>query len=178
MAIDWSILDGIQNVMRCPFLDWLMPIITFLGNSGLIWIILGCCLLITKKYRKTGVFILVGLLMSLLIGNLWLKNLIARPRSCWQIDSWSALIAMPKDFSFPSGHTYASFIAVTILMFENRKLAIPAFVLALLIAFSRLYLYVHFPSDILGGIIMGVAIGVFVEIVGNRVARLIQSKRQ
>ena len=94
-----------------------------------------------------------------LVGNVFLKHLIARPRPCWLDQSVPLLIAVPNDYSFPSGHTLASVIGATILTAADRRFGLIAIPLAILIAFSRLYLYVHFPSDILGAVILGLGIG-------------------
>ena len=106
---------------------------------------------------------LAGLAMGGLVGNVFLKHLIARPRPCWLDQSVPLLIAVPNDYSFPSGHTLASVIGATILTAADRRFGLIAIPLAILIAFSRLYLYVHFPSDILGAVILGLGIGALVR---------------
>ena len=103
-----------------------------------------------------------------LIGNGVLKHLVARPRPCWLDSSVQLLIASPSDYSFPSGHTLASAVGASMLTMTNRKFGWAAIPLAVLIAFSRLYLYVHFPSDILGGAILGVLIGVCTYVWGGK----------
>lgn len=168
MTLDWTILNGIQDIFKSDFMDMIMPKITMLGNAGFIWIAIGIGLLITKKYRKCGLLVLIGLLMGLIIGNGIVKNLVARPRPCW-LEEFQLLIECPKDFSFPSGHTLSSVIAATILTMCNRKWGVVVIPLAALISFSRLYLYVHFPSDILGGIVMGLLIGSITFIVGKKI---------
>ena len=87
------------------------------------------------------------------------KPLVARERPCWIRDPVQLLIDMPKDYSFPSGHTQVSVVSAMAIFQNNRKWGIAAFVLASLIAFSRLYLYVHFPTDVLAGIVIGMAVG-------------------
>ena len=116
-------------------------------------------MLCTKKYRRQGVILLVGLAAGVLVGNVCLKNLIARPRPCWRDDSVFMLISVPTDYSFPSGHTLASAIGATVLTKTDRRFGWAAIPVALIIAFSRLYLFVHFPSDILAGAVLGVIIG-------------------
>lgn len=126
----------------------------------MIWIVLAVILLLIPKTRKTGIIILAALCIDLVVCNGILKNLFARIRPCDVNTQIQLLIARPDDFSFPSGHTAASFAAVAALYFSGeRKLWKPALVLACLIAFSRLYLYVHYPTDILGGILVGIAAG-------------------
>ena len=144
MNLDWIILHGLRVLTTCPLLDFWMPRITALGNSGIVWVVAAIVLLCTKKYRRYGVMLLVGLAAALLLGNLTLKNLFARPRPCWLDESVPLLIARPSDYSFPSGHT--------------------------IIAFSRLYLYVHFPSDVLGGAVLGVGIGLLMLYGERRIA--------
>ena len=169
MSFDWSILHWIQHTLVCPALDFLMPKITLLGNGGAIWLLAAVVLLITKKYRRYGVFLLAGLAAGVLSGNVVLKNLIARPRPCWLDTSVPLLIANPTDYSFPSGHTLSSVIGATILTKADRRFGYAVIPLAALIAFSRLYLYVHFPTDILGAVVLGAVIGLAVCAVGNRV---------
>ncbi len=178
MVLDWMILNGIQEIFKCDFMDVIMPKITKLGNAGIIWIGIGLCMLISKKYRRQGFMVLIGLLMGLIIGNGLVKNLVARQRPCWINSDFLLLIPNPKDFSFPSGHTQASVIAATILTMYNRKWGIVVIPLAALIAFSRLYLYVHFPSDVLGGAIMGLIIGVGTFIIGETILRRIELQKK
>lgn len=158
MNIDFLILDFIKEYLKNPAFDFLMPIITALGNGGIIWIISAIVLLSIPKYRKGGVALSVGLLAGLLIGNLTLKPLIARTRPFDLVEGIELLITAPTDFSFPSGHTLSSFIAAFILTMTDKRFGYVAIPLAALIAFSRMYLYVHFPSDILGGIVLAAII--------------------
>ena len=159
MSIDWSILHWIQNTIACPFLDFWMPKITMLGNGGMIWLLAAAVLVCTKKYRKQGFLLFAALAAGMLLGNVILKPLIARPRPCWLDTSVPLLIANPTDFSFPSGHTLSAAISATVLTKTDRRFALIAVPLAALIAFSRLYLYVHFPSDILAAGLLGLGIG-------------------
>lgn len=140
-------------------MDLLMPAITALGNSGLIWIILAGVLILMPKYRKIGVAVLTGLVLEVICCNLVLKPLVARIRPCDVNTAVQLLVARPDDFSFPSGHTGASFAATSALFFSRSRLWIPSLILSVLIAFSRLYLYVHYPTDILAGMLLGVLTG-------------------
>lgn len=169
--IDFKILDFIQDHLTCDFLDILMPKITMLGELGAIWIILSIILIITKKYRRYGIFMLVGMLMGVLLGNLILKNLAARERP-FTIEGVKILINAPQDYSFPSGHTLSSVIGAFIMTAANRKFGFFAIPLALLIAFSRLYLFVHFPTDVLAAILLGIAVSIFVLKFGSRIEKL------
>lgn len=158
--IEFSILNFIQNYIRNPILDKAMVFITTLGNSGMIWIVVALLMLCSRKYRTTGIMLSLGLVGSFLFGNVILKPLFQRTRPFDIIEGIELLIAAPQDYSFPSGHTLASVICATILLIRERRIGFLALGLAVLIAFSRLYLYVHFPTDILGGVIAGIIIGV------------------
>lgn len=166
--LDFSVLYAIQDALKCGFLDFLMPKITALGNFGIIWILVGAVLLCTKKYRRYGVLLLIGLALGFLTGNVILKHAVARPRPCWLDTGVPLLIGVPKDYSFPSGHTLASVIGAVILTGADRRFAPAAIPLAVLIAFSRLYLFVHFPSDVLAAVVLGCAIAFPVLLVGRR----------
>lgn len=162
-GFDFPILDWMAQSLQNPALDWLMPKITVLGNAGIFWIILAVVLLCIPKTRKIGLTMGAALLVGLLVCNITLKPLLARIRPYdYQLLHFGReiplLIATPSDFSFPSGHTLASFEAAVALTIYNRKWGIPALILAGLIAFSRLYLYVHYPTDVLFSLLMGVGI--------------------
>lgn len=150
-----QILNMIQN-LRTPLGDIIVPLITRLGDAGIIWIILTLILLLIPKTRKTGIIMTAALLVDLVLCNLLLKNLVARTRPFDVNTAVQLLVAKPRDYSFPSGHTAASFASVTALYFAGeKKMWKAALVLAVLIALSRLYLYVHYPTDIIGGVIFG-----------------------
>ena len=159
LSYEFAILDWIQANMRNPTLDLLMPAITALGNSGLIWLLLAGILLLTPKHRRAGAAVLAGLVLETICCNMVLKPLVARVRPCDVNTAVQLLIARPDDFSFPSGHTGASFAAAAALFADRNRLWIPSLILALLIAFSRLYLYVHYPTDILAGAAIGMMAG-------------------
>lgn len=167
-SVDFSILNFIQEHFQCGFLNWLMPKITFLGDRGLIWILIGIIMLFFRKSRKYGIIMLISLTLGALIGNVCLKNLVARSRPCWIDSAHNMLIDVPKDFSFPSGHTIASTVGAAVTFYANKRLGIAAIVLAALIAFSRLYLYVHFPTDILAGALIGLFCALLVIFVAKK----------
>ncbi len=159
-AFDLPILDWIAETLRCPVLDAVMPAITHLADAGALWILLAAVLLCSPKHRRTGLTMALALLLGLLACNVLLKPLVQRMRPFdYQLLHFGRdiplLIAPPADFSFPSGHTNASFAAATALLLRNRKWGIPALILAALIGFSRLYLYVHYPTDVLTGAVLG-----------------------
>ena len=150
-----QILNWLHS-LHTPILDKIMQLITHLGDAGIIWIILTIVMILIPKTRKSGVIMAAALIVDVILCNVILKNLIARVRPYDVNTAVQVLVAKPKDFSFPSGHTAASFASVTALYLAGeKKLWKPALALAILIAFSRMYLYVHYPTDILGGVIFG-----------------------
>lgn len=158
--IDFTVLNHIQDIFACGFLDSIMPVITKLGNKGFLWLAVAFVMICTKKYRKCGVIIIISLIAGVLIGNVFLKNIVARPRPCWINKEFDMLINVPGDYSFPSGHTLSSAAGATVLALENRRFGYAAIPAAVIIAFSRLYLYVHFPTDVIAGALLGTAIGI------------------
>lgn len=178
MSIDFAILDFIQEHLRNAFLDFLMPMITVLGDAGIFWILSAIVLLIFKKTRSVGVILAAALVMDLLLCNVLIKPLVARIRPYDINTSISLLIKKPIDYSFPSGHTAASFASVTALFLAKEKLLWKlALLLSCLIAFSRLYLYVHYPTDILGGIIIGIIAGVVGWLIVTAIEKKMNAKR-
>ncbi len=169
--LDFAILDYIQENLRCDTLDFLVPKITLLAEYGIFFIGVAVVLLFIKSRRCCGIAMLTGMGSGLLIGNVLLKNLIARPRPCWINTDVLMLIAVPDDYSFPSGHTLSCFIAATILLYYDRRLGIPAAVIAVLVGFSRLYLYVHFPSDVVAGAVLGIGIGIATVFIVEKISR-------
>lgn len=167
------ILDMIQN-FRTPIGDVVVPLITRLGDAGIIWIILTVLLLIIPKTRKTGGIMMAALLVDVLLCNVLIKNLVARTRPFDVNTAVQLLVAKPRDYSFPSGHTAASFASVTALYLAGeKKMWKAALVLAVLIALSRLYLYVHYPTDIIGGVVFGSLSGYL----GYKIVEWIQKKK-
>lgn len=159
--MDFKILYMI-NELHNDILDKIMIFITNLGDAGIVWILLAIILLFMKKTRKCGILMIISMGIGVIFGNIILKNLIARPRPCWIDRSIKLLIETPKDYSFPSGHTLASFEAAIMIYLNNKKAGLISIIMACLIAFSRMYLFVHFPTDILGGAILGTVISILV----------------
>lgn len=159
MPFEFEFLDFLQT-MHTPLITKIMKAASKLGDAGFIWILLTGVLLVIPKTRKVGILVSVALLLDVLTCNVILKPLIARTRPYDVNKAVELLIRAPRDYSFPSGHTAASFAAAAALWFaDKKKLAIPALVLAVLIAFSRMYFYVHYPTDVLGGAILGMVCG-------------------
>lgn len=171
MNIEFSILDWIQTYLACPALDWLMVFLSRMGDSGFIWIIITVILLIPRRTRRYGLTSAAALLFSLLICNLGLKPLVMRERPFVgrEID---LLVEAPQDYSFPSGHTSSSFASATALASHGRSWGIAAYILAALIAFSRLYLYVHFPSDVAAGMLIGLLCGALARLLVGKIVQL------
>jgi undecaprenyl-diphosphatase len=163
------ILLFIQNHIRCALLNPIIIFITHLGDSGLIWILICILLLIFKKTRTIGLMIVVSLLLSLLVNNLCLKNMFMRTRPYEAINQLTRLIEAQSDYSFPSGHSASSF-AAAIILYKTlpKKYGILALVLAFLIAISRLYVGVHYPTDVLFGILSGTLIALFTIKIFNK----------
>ena len=164
VTFDLPILDWIQAQLQCTFLDVTMPIVTLFGDGGVFWIAVAVVLLLFAKYRKTGFSMGMALVLGLLVCNILLKPQVARIRPYnFQLQEYGREITLLVkgliDYSFPSGHTIASFEACTVLMLHDKRLGIPATVLAILIAFSRLYLYVHYPTDVLVSLVLGILFG-------------------
>ena len=174
-AAEFAILDWIQAHLRCGFLDAVLPAISRTANHGELWIILAVILLLIRGQRKYGASVACGLILDLVSCNIILQPLIGRIRPFAVNGLLELLIAAPTDASFPSGHTAASFAAVFALKTAGSPLWKPALAVALVIAFSRLYLYVHWPSDVLGGALLGAAVGwagaKIVEIADNIIAK-------
>ena len=176
--LDENILLFIQQYVRDDFLTPFMKIITTLGNAGFVWIVLAILLLAVKKYRRLGISCFYALFLSLFINNIFLKNFVRRSRPFDVISQLVPLIAKPTDYSFPSGHTACSF-AVGFLLFRKlpKKYGIPVLLLAVLISFSRLYVGVHYPTDVLAGMISGICISFLAEKTADR-AELWRSQRR
>lgn len=158
-SLDDNILLFFQEVIRNPVLTPILKVITTLGNGGAIWIVLTVLMLLLPRTRKVGFMTTLSLIGTLLINNMFLKNVINRTRPYEVIDGLTYLVRTPVDSSFPSGHSACSF-AVACIMFRRlpRRYGVPALILAILIALSRLYVGVHYPSDVLFGTISGIVI--------------------
>lgn len=157
--MELEILHTIQSI-RNNTLDKVMVLISTLGDNGFVWILICIVLLRIYKFRACGIAAVISLIGATIMGNAFLKNIISRNRPCWIDDSIALLINNPKDYSFPSGHTYASFAVSVAIFMYYKKLGSVLIVLATLIGFSRLYLFVHYPSDVLAGMILGIITGI------------------
>ncbi len=173
VSFDLPILDWIQANMQSGFMDFIMPIITIFGDAGIFWIAWAVLLILFPKTRHTGLGMGFALIMGVIVCNIILKPGVARPRPYDMQEELGVMIKLlvdrQHDFSFPSGHTIASFEASVVLLMNSKKMGIPAFILAILIAFSRMYLYVHYPTDV----IVSVILGTLFAFIGNFIAQRI-----
>ena len=176
ISFDLPVLDWIQATLQSDFMDKFMPFITKFGDHGTFWMIIAALLFVFPKTRKTGLGMAIAMLMGLLICNVTLKPLVGRIRPYDLQAELGITIQLlgerMHDFSFPSGHTIASFEAAVVLLKNSKKMGIPAMILAVLIAFSRLYLYVHYPTDVIASVILGTLFA----FIGNALAGLIAPK--
>lgn len=177
VSFDLPILDWIQANLKTGFLDAVMPIITMFGDGGIFWIACAVILLCIPKTRKTGLGMGIALVLGLIVCNITLKPLVQRIRPYdFQQEYFQVTIQLlterMHDYSFPSGHTIASFEAATVLLINDKRLGIPAMILAVLIAFSRLYLYVHYPTDV----IFSIVAGILFAFIGNWLAGKIMAR--
>ena len=191
LKFDLSIFEWVQSI-QSPVLTTIMKIITTLGDDGIFFILIGLILLVTKKFRKMGIAMLVSLLVMEIGNNLVLKELIARPRpffiftpeaipqdhknyeilfeKCTEAvarlpelaKEWAAtysfpeIVHMPSSWSFPSGHTSSAFAAMVPVFIYNKKAGVPAVIFAFLMGFSRVYVEVHYSTDVIAGILVGI----------------------
>ncbi|MCQ4022648.1 MULTISPECIES: phosphatase PAP2 family protein [unclassified Ruminococcus] len=169
-----EILNFIQQNLENPVFSSILIFFTNIVEHGEVWILTGIIMLITKKYRKAGLLLLITLVITFVSSELIIKNLVCRPRPFLENPDIQLMISPPHGYSFPSSHSAVSFASATVIFYFNKKFGVAAYVVATLTAFSRLYLYVHYPTDVLGGIVLGVAIAIIVISVYN--SRKILSK--
>lgn len=173
LSFDLPILDWIQANLQSGFMDTVMPIITMFGDDGIFWTAWAVLLLFFPKTRKVGLGMGFAMIIGLLVCNVTLKPLIARIRP-YDLQAElgitiQLLTERMHDFSFPSGHTIASFEAATVLLKNSKKMGIPAMILAVLIAFSRMYLYVHYPTDVIFSVFAGIAFGFLGDFLAQKI---------
>lgn len=171
LNFDFTVLNFIQEHFRCDFLDAVMAFLSYAGNAGLIWIVAAAVMLLFKKTRAAGVIALVSMGVAYLLGDWVIKPLVQRPRP-FRFDSELNMflnaelpIKKPGHYSFPSGHSSVAVAFLTVLIAKHKRLALIALLPVLLMMFSRLYNYVHFPTDVLFGALFGALVAVTVLIV-------------
>lgn len=175
---EFDLLYWFQSIHN-PILDKIVVVITSLGNAGIFWILLTLVMLIVCKDKKVAWTSALALLFSVLVINVFLKNMAMRARPCWIDDTIPLLVKNPKDYSFPSGHSSASFAsAVSIVQYAKyRKQGIAAVILAAMIAVSRMYVFVHFPTDVFVGTILGIVEAILAGIIIRFIYRKVEEKK-
>ena len=175
--LDEPVLFWVHDYLVSDTPTYVFKLFSTIGNLGAIWIVVGLLLLYWKKYRRAGIAVFVALFFSLLVGNGILKHLVMRIRPCFDYHWISLLVNRPavNDFSFPSGHTFGSFAAATAMSraIGNKK-AIAAFLLGTIIGFSRIYFFLHYPSDVLAGAALGVGFGTLAWYVAGMIAEEVE----
>lgn len=159
-SFDLNFLNTIQDSLKCDFLDGFAVFLSYLTTQGIIWIVAGVVLLFFKKTRAAGITVLIALAIGFLTGDVLLKHLINRPRPFTVNTDIVLLIDKPSGASFPSTHSTLAAAVTTVLLVKKRTLGFIALALAICIAFSRLYLYVHYPTDVMCGLLLGVLCGI------------------
>lgn len=172
---EFPFLNFIQEHMRSDFADSFFVFITSLGNRASVWLLIIIALLFFKKTRKYAIYTLICYFSIKILGDYILKPFFNRARPFQINESINLIINKPKSPSFPSGHSMQSFACATAIYLCNKKLGIPCLILAFLIAFSRLYLYVHFPTDVLGGIFIGASISIILYSILKKPLKLNQT---
>ena len=158
--LDFSVLYFIQEHLRCSFLDGFCALLSVAFEGGIGWFVIIALLLCFRKTRAAGAVMLVSVVLAFLTGELFMKNIICRVRPCNQDLSVVLAVKRPTSYSFPSGHTGSSFAAAVSLWLCHKKLGAAALTLATIIGLSRLCLFVHFPTDVLAGALLGTLCGV------------------
>ncbi|MDR0648956.1 MAG: phosphatase PAP2 family protein [Synergistaceae bacterium] len=161
VKFDRSVMEWIERHLKTRRMDRLMLWATRMGDGGILWLLLSALLVCREKTRHAGLALLLCVTVCAAIGNLALKPFFKRTRPCNLNFSLPLLLKRPCDSSFPSCHTLTSFAAAVTLCQTGSFLGTASFFLASLISFSRMYLYVHYPSDVLIGAVLGVAAGGF-----------------
>lgn len=180
LNFDLSVFEWIRESLWCPAADTAVTVFTHLGEGGIIWIILGVILLVPKKTRKAGIAVLASVLVMKVFNNI-IKELVERPRPFNLLADWDGikafpelaarwaegyvypnLVPYPESLSFPSGHTAAAFSAATGLTMavKKAKAGIPIFLAAAVMGFTRIYLHVHYCTDVIGGALLGIVYGI------------------
>ena len=168
LNFDTSILDWIQSTLRCGFLDSFVVILNYVMTSGILWIVLGVILLFFRKTGAAGIVLLAALALAFLTGDVLLKHIINRPRPFTVNTDIVLLMKAPSGSSFPSTHSGLAAAAATVLLAKKRSIGFAALALTGCVAFSRLYLYFHYPTDVFCGLILGMLCGLLALWIGKK----------
>ena len=160
ISFDNAVMLFVMNNLKNPFLDTFFKFITFLGDFGLIWVLTAIIFLFIKRLRPFGLTIIFMIILGYLFNDIIFKLLFHRIRPFISDPTISLIIKAPNGYSLPSGHAFSSFTCATIIFFADKKLGIAALILAALIAFSRVYLLVHYATDVIVGTAEGIIFGI------------------
>ena len=190
-ALDLSILDFIRNTLSSPVADIIMKCLTYSIEYGAMAILVFIVMMFVKKMRKTGFAVMGATLSVLLFGELILKlvkdgktdqlilkHIVCRPRPFTVNSAIDIIIKAPSGFSFPSSHTATCFAMATAIYLFHKRLGIIAYIYASLVAFSRMYLYVHYPSDVFGGVILGICCGIGATALVKLICKKTENQRE
>lgn len=181
--MELNILHAIQ-FLHNPVLDQVMVTVfnNLVGSLGQLWIVVGVVLLVIPKTRKCGAAVLLSYGVSFLIGNEWLKDLIARPRPCAVDETVLLIVKKPGSFSCPSVHTYLAFSSAMAICHYYKKTGIGVFIFAALVGFSRMYFFVHYPTDVLFGAVLGITTAFVVCVLLDKICicvkKLLKNKQE
>jgi undecaprenyl-diphosphatase len=158
-AIDNKGLKYISEKCQNRTFDKMMPIITMMGNLGVIWFVISSLMFLKVEYRIIGIGVILAVALTTIIGEGIIKHIVKRKRPFYGDSDKELLISRPITYSFPSGHTASSFAVAAVFIETDNAASLEIILLASLIAFSRIYLGVHYPSDVIGGGIIGFLCG-------------------
>lgn len=168
----------LQDYVRTPVLTYILKFFTALGNAGMISILACLIMLAIKKSRQPGITASISLIINTLAVNVILKPLVARVRPYDAFQSLTILVNPESDYSFPSGHSAAVFsVAFVMFLCMPKKYGVPAMIISSVIAFSRLYVGVHYPSDVIAGILIGCASAVIAKYLCRKIPALNRNRQ-
>lgn len=166
VKLDLKIIEYINMNIKCKTLDRIMKLITNMGNCGFVWIIISLFIIYNGNNKRLGVLSLLSLILTTIIGEIIIKNIVKRERPFKKLSNeYQLLIQKPKTYSFPSGHSGSSFAVSTVFLNLAGRSSIAVLMLALLIALSRVYLNVHYPTDVIAGILLGFLCGIIILLI-------------
>ena len=165
LEIDKKVSFSMLKYYKYTKLNKIMKAISYCGNLGVIWLIIIALTYYYKPTRDMSIYILLAIIFATLAGQITIKSIVKRPRPCHTYPEVKILLPVPTDLSFPSGHTTSSFACSTVLFIFSPILGIIAYTWAALTGFSRIYLFVHYVSDVMTGALLGTIIGYLVTFI-------------